>query len=76
MQPLSVNSFKNRLDRVWAQQDLKYDLKAVKKKLHLQVQITTKTMDAELDLDLSIVPAFSTSFSKLSSSFSSGNLGS
>ena len=50
----SVHSFENRLDRVWAKQDLKYDIEAAMKKLDLQVLNATGTTDAEHDLDLSI----------------------
>ena len=49
-----------------AGQNLKYHLKAVMKKLDLQILNPTRTLDAERDLDLSIglAPALSTSLSK------------
>ena len=50
----SVYSFENRLDRVWAQQNLKYDFEDIIKKLDLQVLNATRTTDAELELNLSI----------------------
>ena len=50
----SVNTFKNRLEKVWASQELKYDFDVVMKKLNLQVQNATITADPELDRNLSI----------------------
>ena len=50
----NIHSFENRLDRVWAQQDPKYDFETPMKNLDLQVLNATGTVDADRDLDLSI----------------------